>query len=513
MRRAALGTLSLLLLPVSASPDTRSHLAGELRSAVGLAPFWAESSPIGSFGLGGVNDEDVRTSAAALSLVTSGGSLLAVAQAGSPRHGARRVDPSSGRPLRVDAPDGATCATGSEDDCWHAGDELAGDRSVFDALCEATVGPATCLLERFGFADLVPASQSSYATVLAETTAGNAAAGQLLLGVAPAGLLALNRDPCDAFQADGVGGCNAVASNPSDSTWSALGPTLNGVLTDAQEALLGCGPFWGSDCEVAGIDLFRTEAGALGDPLESGLAPEALRDAGGGSAVLPGARGPDDAGYTPDVDGCPGPDAAPQCRGAMQLAVPDAFGSIAGRPYTREMNALAVDFQWTVGELSPGSGGSQFGRKDFVLFGFVTHLLPDEPSGLPTTRWLWESGVEYEIIFTSGNLLGFSGGVAHVLGLEVPERLGSPAQIGVPIVLVAPDQHLPDPSSPLVLPGTRLGFAYGVVVPEPGSSALAMAALATLVSVARAQSSPRLRRMRGSGASVSGSKARPVTCS
>jgi hypothetical protein len=34
-------------------------------------------------------------------------------------------------------------------------------------------------------------------------------------------------------------------------------------LTDEQEALLGCGRFWGSDCDVDGIDIFNGEASAL----------------------------------------------------------------------------------------------------------------------------------------------------------------------------------------------------------------------------------------------------------
>ena len=34
-------------------------------------------------------------------------------------------------------------------------------------------------------------------------------------------------------------------------------------LTDEQEALLGCGPFYGTNCDIEGVDLMNTEASAL----------------------------------------------------------------------------------------------------------------------------------------------------------------------------------------------------------------------------------------------------------
>ena len=38
---------------------------------------------------------------------------------------------------------------------------------------------------------------------------------------------------------------------------------LGAYLTDQQEALLGCGPFYGTDCDADGIDLFNAEASVL----------------------------------------------------------------------------------------------------------------------------------------------------------------------------------------------------------------------------------------------------------
>ena len=42
-----------------------------------------------------------------------------------------------------------------------------------------------------------------------------------------------------------------------------LGANLARYLTDEQEALLGCGRFWGTDCDVDGFDIFNGEASVL----------------------------------------------------------------------------------------------------------------------------------------------------------------------------------------------------------------------------------------------------------
>ena len=55
----------------------------------------------------------------------------------------------------------------------------------------------------------------------------------------------LNEDPCDGFLSNNQGGCTTIPARTSVLN----GVTLNEVLTDEQEALLGCGPFWGTDCE------------------------------------------------------------------------------------------------------------------------------------------------------------------------------------------------------------------------------------------------------------------------
>jgi hypothetical protein len=113
---------------------------------------------------------------------------------------------------------------------------------------------------------------------------------------------------------------------------------LSRRLTDAQEALLGCGPFYGTHCDQEGLDLLNADASVLmqsfpsvvGTPqqgfgTDSGLpqpgtegfrivpggtfnTPVATRydPATGGVVMIPGSRGPWDAGYDPRLDGCVG---------------------------------------------------------------------------------------------------------------------------------------------------------------------------------------------------------------
>jgi len=102
---------------------------------------------------------------------------------------------------------------------------------------------------------------------------------------------------------------------------------LSASLTDQQEALLGCGRFFGTDCDNQGIDLLNAEASALiqsfvgfagtGGPgwfttdptrAQPGTVgfqggPVCTRFAGERQIILPGCRGPGDPGYDPAIDG------------------------------------------------------------------------------------------------------------------------------------------------------------------------------------------------------------------
>jgi hypothetical protein len=140
--------------------------------------------------------------------------------------------------------------------------------------------------------------------LLANALAGNAVAEAVIESVAAGGAaipyVPLAVDPCDAYLSSGGSGCSAT---PGASGVPGFGtsPTLNEVLTDEQEALLGCGPFYGTDCERDGIDLTHAESSVL---LQSfpGFTGSAL--------VRPGARGPSDPTYDPGVDGSAPPSSA-----------------------------------------------------------------------------------------------------------------------------------------------------------------------------------------------------------
>jgi hypothetical protein len=145
--------------------------------------------------------------------------------------------------------------------------------------------------------------------------------------------------------------------------------------------------------------------------------------------------------------------------------------------------------------------------------GYYTTLLPDDPSGPPLNRFVWEAGADYGIVEADGVLAPFAGGVAHVLGVE--RSRSAAGELGVPIVLVVPGAtaagvvertteagSLPgapaasDAAAPAEAPCTPdpvvpeacdapLVSAHGVALvyataPEPGPGALAAAALLAL---------------------------------
>jgi hypothetical protein len=154
---------------------------------------------------------------------------------------------------------------------------------------------------------------------------------------------------------------------------------LEPYLTDEQQALLGCGAFYSSRCDVDGIDLMNAEASALfqsfpgfegtfafdWDTTDASLVqPGTLgfeggtpcgRFANGQLVQLPGCRGPGDPGYDPAVDGTLiGLDNS----GAVPLRVQP----FTGQPFASEMAVLSwnalmglVAFSGA-GEDPPGSG-------------------------------------------------------------------------------------------------------------------------------------------------------------
>ena len=121
--------------------------------------------------------------------------------------------------------------------------------------------------------------------------------------------------------------------NPSPRNPANLSVALGASLTPEQEALLGCGPFYQSDCDLDGIDPLNADAsviiqswpgfeGTRGsvdnyDLTDTSIVhpgtvgfqggPVATVFANGQLQFLPGSLGPNDPGYDSLVDGCTGP--------------------------------------------------------------------------------------------------------------------------------------------------------------------------------------------------------------
>lgn len=98
---------------------------------------------------------------------------------------------------------------------------------------------------------------------------------------------------------------------------------------------------------------------------------------------------------------------------------------------------------------------------------------------VPIGRWLWESGTEYAIVEATGEFAPYLGGRVFALGPE-----------GARIAEAASEEVVPTPPAGVSLlitepaPGPMATIFFGAV-PEPGSTALAVAAVATLAALAR----------------------------
>jgi len=342
----------------------------------------------------------------------------------------RRVDVESGRPIAALAPPGARCTTGAEPGCLRPGAEGPNNafadgpqnRQLFDVICASsvrfleTLDPSVCALtitnsvntvQSVVFGPLMPAtdpySEFTVAELIAATAAGNPIAAGLTGVVAgqPFTVVQLNGDPCDDFMedCDGLGAGTPVARVGRFST-DPVHPGLGEVLTNQQEALLGCGPFFGNvaiadpidgpggiaysgACDAFGVDLFNTEASVLFQswPGVRPGSPVATRWVGGQLRMLPGARGPGDAGYDPLVDGCVGPlplaqDPNGHCAGSTPLFDPRRP---PGTRFASEMAALSFNaLQFVVAlDLGTGAGGG---------CAFPTLADPTAPIHCPTVQ-------------------------------------------------------------------------------------------------------------------------------
>ncbi len=278
----------------------------------------------------------------------------------------RNVDPATGRPRRSD--ERGACVTGFEPACLTAASALAlhsVNQQLFHLICASTVGvapqidPAACGLTFYDSQASPPGGGPNtlgprtyvglWSNVLSGSDAGVEAfnglistdplvqdAYQLQLeavnpGIRQGGFAKNIATPLANLNRDAGDGGAASPLPPQTGAAQAIlwyGDALAPNLSDAQEALLGCGPFYATQCDVEGLDLMNAEASALvqsfpwiegteGNPswntTVAGVAqPGTVGFVGGAvctrfeagqSFVLPGCSGPGAPGYDPTQDG------------------------------------------------------------------------------------------------------------------------------------------------------------------------------------------------------------------
>ncbi len=297
----------------------------------------------------------------------------------------RNVDPETGRPRHTMSE--GSCRTGTEPECLKPKDALtrhSANQQLFAMICATSIGfssldSTACgqsVFNSFSIPDsdetmpgLQPAplpvsglvgaivsgqnavpviTGNTFLTQLggysAETFAEigrNAPYAQTYLDtlitsmVQPTLLVPLVRDPFDGVQAlvsqyPSSTQKVLLQGNPAGVSNAFLSNGLSPFLTDEQEALLGCGPFYGTNCDIDGIDLLNAEASAIlqsfpgiegtfgfdWDTTDGSVAQPGTRGFAGGAIcqrysrgrtrILPGCRGPGDKGYDIRVDGSTG---------------------------------------------------------------------------------------------------------------------------------------------------------------------------------------------------------------
>jgi len=317
----------------------------------------------------------------------------------------------------------------------------SGNRQFFDAFCSATVGVAgslgfggsafpgldlshECALTLFSSQQQILGSPIAWIFGTLLTNPNGTVGNGILKG------LVLSLKPSLVPQVPNLAGLNAVPGAPA-------GRGLSTVLTPQMQALLGCGPFYGTICQGPangvsnGIDLFNAEASVLlqAFPQFEPGGPVATRFFNGQVISLPGACGPTSCVgrlYDPRIDGCmnknsSGGGSPPgYCASSPHDLL--AFNPMNGGPLIRfssEMAALSYNFLQVLTTLSAATdttgkcqisqpvtcslvnaifAGSGIQRPDLVVGG----------NGVFGRRdFVWLSGTEIDLQYPKHNILGF----------------------------------------------------------------------------------------------------------
>jgi hypothetical protein len=328
----------------------------------------------------------------------------------------RKVDPWTGRPLDVN---GNVLDPADPNVRQRAIDQGASNRQFFDVFCSATIGVAgnalpgvtgldqECALSLFN-SQVAPVFNIPIATALSFALSGQVlgeavvdAIIQQIGGTLPPGfaLQDLNYN-IQAGEVDLLNG-------------------LNGGLTVQQQALLGCGMYYGTNCHAHGIDLFNAEASVLLQAFpqfETG-GPVATRVVNGQIFTLPGARGPDDPLYDPRIDGCVdathnGLAPAGFCADSLQNLLSRGFRNELGVISQNLLAVLAV-----LGDATPTDPNCNLSQPlncalVRAIFGAAGTQRPELRAGgngrFGRRDFFWHSGAELGLVYNKRNVFGVS---------------------------------------------------------------------------------------------------------
>jgi hypothetical protein len=298
----------------------------------------------------------------------------------------------------------------------------SGNRQFFDVFCSATVGLAAglvpipgldlgkeCALTLFSSQEkVIPLGGVTVASLFGTILANEGGLGQGFLNV----ILGLIKP--------GLTAPPLVRLNPAPGQVANPLQGLSNALTTQQQALLGCGPFYGTSCSVQGIDLFSTEASVLlqAFPMFEPGGPVATRFWQGHLLTLPGACGLIQCfgrKYNPQLDGCINSSFA-GCAGATTNLLAPGPGLPS---FTSVMQAISYNFLQTLAVVSFATdkthtcivsqpltcnlvkaifAGAGANRADAIVGGTGAWGRRD---------FLWESGSEIDLIYQKHNILGF----------------------------------------------------------------------------------------------------------
>jgi len=344
------------------------------------------------------------------------------------------------------------------------------NQQVFAVVCSTTIGilsidPTACAQNALGsqqpqLGGAFVTSQVVSGLLMGGPLAQVGFATELGLDLGPYSVT-LSKDPSDlpppgdtscldrSFNPAGNPCGGAPAGGNQSAGFAFFGESLAQTLTPEQEALIGCGPFWLTNCDDSGLDLLNTETTALlqsfpgfegtvigwrtdvGDP-DNGNPHEPQPGTVGyfGGPVctashlggpqdpavkLPGCRGPGDPGYDVNVDGDP--------TGLLHPFATDAGGN--PQQFQNEMAGLSWNFLLVTISQDPGFDADQptaAGRCSFLmpqLCENVQGLLrlsgitrPDIRAGGNGTfgrrAFQWHNGGEVVLRFEKRNVLGFA---------------------------------------------------------------------------------------------------------